>query len=61
MNLHIRYGQMSLALLAQAVIHQLRTRLGEPSCMWDTGHLARDLLQALEADVRVKGDTILAT
>jgi hypothetical protein len=26
----IRYGQMSLALVAQALIHQLRHRLGQP-------------------------------
>lgn len=61
MNLHIRYGQMSMALIAQTVIHQLRTRLGEPYCTWDANHLARDLFHALEADVRVKGDTILVT
>jgi hypothetical protein len=30
MALHVRYGQMSMALLAQAAIHQLRMRLGEP-------------------------------
>lgn len=61
MNLNIRYGQMSLALIAQAVIHQLRTRLGEPYCTWDADHLSRHLFFALEADVRVKGDTILVT
>jgi hypothetical protein len=61
MNLDIRYGQMSLALIAQTVLHQLRMRLGEPYCTWDADHLARDLLFALEADVRVKGDTILVT
>jgi len=61
MNLNIRYGQMSLALIAQTVIHQLRTRLGEPYCTWDADHLARDLFFALEGDVRVKGDTILVT
>jgi len=61
MNLNIRYGQMSLALIAQTVLQQLRTRLGEPYCIWDADHLARDLLFALEADVRVKGDTILVT
>ena len=61
MNLNIRYGQMSLALIAQTVIHQLRTRLGEPYCTWDADHLARDLFFALEGDVRVKGDTIVVT
>jgi hypothetical protein len=61
MNLNIRYGQMSMALIAQTVIHQLRTRLGEPYCTWDADHLSRDLFHALEADVRVKGNTILVT
>jgi len=61
MNLNIRYGQMTLALIAQTVIHQLRARLGKPYCTWDANHLARDLFFALEADVRVKGDTILVT
>ena len=61
MNLHIRYGQMSMALIAQAAIHQLRRRLGEPYCTWDADHLANDLFFALEADVRVKNNTILVT
>jgi hypothetical protein len=61
MNLNIRYGQMTLALIAQTVIHQLRTRLGEPYRTWDADHLARDLFFALEGDVRVTDDTILVT
>lgn len=61
MNLHIRYGQMTMALIAQAAIHQLRGRLGEPYCRWDAAHLAKDLFFALEGDVRVTDDTILVT
>jgi len=61
MNLNIRYGQMTLALIAQAVIHQLRVRLGEPFCHWDANHLAQDLFFRLEGDVRVHQDTILVT
>jgi len=61
MNLNIRYGQMTLALLAQAAIHQLRTRLGEPYSKWDANHLAKDLFFALEGDVRVTEDTIIVT
>ena len=39
MNLHIRYGQMTMALIAQAVLHRLRRRLGEPydECVLPTG------------------------
>jgi hypothetical protein len=44
-NLHIRYGQMTLALIAQAAIHRLRQRLGQPICSWDANHLAKDLFQ----------------
>jgi hypothetical protein len=61
MNLNIRYGQMTMALVAQAVIHQLRTRLGAPYNTWDANHLAHDLFFALEGDVRVKDNTILVT
>jgi hypothetical protein len=61
LNLHIRLGQMTMTLLAQALIHQLRQRLGAPFNQWDSVHLARDLLGGLEGDVRVQQDTILVT
>lgn len=61
MNLHIRYGQMTLALIAQAAIRQLRTRLGEPFSTWDANHLSQDLFFRLEGDVRVTHDTIIVT
>lgn len=60
-NLHIRYGQMTMALLAQAAIHQLRTRLSAPYATWDANHLAKDLFFRLEGDVRVTSDTIVVT
>ena len=61
LNLNIRFGQMTMALLAQAVTHQLRQRLGEPVSGWDATHLSKDLLQGLDGDVRVSEDTILVT
>jgi hypothetical protein len=61
LNLNIRYGQMTMALVAQAAIHQMCQRLGEPFSHWDASHLARDIFGALEGDVRVKDDTILVT
>jgi hypothetical protein len=61
LNLHIRLGQMTMALVAQALIHQLRQRLGAPFDQWDSPHLAKDLLGGLEGDVRVHQDTILVT
>jgi hypothetical protein len=60
-NLNIRYGQMTMALLAQAAIHQLRQRLSEPVKTWDAANLARNYLAGLEGDVRVDDDTIIVT
>ena len=61
LNLNIRYGQMSLALLAQAALHGLRQRLGEPWRNAEASCLARDLFEALDGDIRVHEDTILVT
>jgi hypothetical protein len=61
MNLHIRYGQMTLALVAQAIIHQFRQRLGDPYGAWDAQHLAKDVFNGLDGDIRVSHDTILVT
>ena len=61
LNLHIRYGQMTMALMAQAVLHQFRQRLGAPYQSWDAVHLAQAVFSGLEGDVRVQEDTILVT
>jgi len=61
LNLHVRYGQMTLALIAQALIHQFRQRVGTPYQSWEATHLARAVFTGLEGDVRVIGDTILVT
>jgi hypothetical protein len=60
-NLHIRYGQMSLSLIAQAVTQQLRQRLDPPQSGWTCRTLADKLLSGLEGDIRVEGDTIIVT
>jgi hypothetical protein len=61
LNLDIRYGAMSFALIAQTVLHQTRQRLGEPFRTWDAQHFADHLLAALDGDIRVHDDTILVT
>ena len=61
LNLNIRLGQMVMALLAQALIHQLRQRLGAPYNQWDSVHLAQDIFAGLEGDLRVEKDTIVVT
>jgi hypothetical protein len=60
-NLNIRYGHMTMALVAQAVLRRLRLSLGETVANWDAKHLAKDVLQGLEGDVRVAADTIVVT
>ena len=61
MNLNIRYGKMTMALIAQAVIHQLRERLPEPYSQWDADHMAKHIFHGLEGDVRVTDETIVVT
>lgn len=61
LNLNIRYGQGTMALLAQGAIHQLRQRLGKPQSDWDAAHLAKDIFNGLDGDIRVANDTITVT
>jgi len=61
MNLHIRYAHMTMALFAQAAIHQFRQRLGEPYSGWDAKHLGKDVFHGLQGDIRVWKDTIVVT
>jgi hypothetical protein len=60
-NLNIRYGQMTMALIAQAAIDRLRKRLASPATNWDARHMATAYFTGLEGDVRVEGNTILVT
>ncbi len=61
LNLNIRYGQLTLALVAQAALHQLRQRWGEPFRQWDALHLARNFFEGIEGDIRVEHQTIIVT
>ena len=61
LNLNIRHAQMSMSLVAQAALHQLRERLGEPYASWDAKHFARAILTGMDGDIRVWDDTIIVT
>ena len=39
----------------------MRQRLGRPFEKWDSQHLANDIFNGLEGDIRVKHDTIVVT
>lgn len=61
LNLNIRYGRASFALIAQSALYQLRQRLGAPYAQWAAEHLARDLFERLDGDLRVYRDTLVVT
>lgn len=61
LNLHIRFGQMSLALMAQTVCDQFRKRLGDPVASWDASHFASAIFRGIDGDIRVSDNTILVT
>lgn len=60
-NLNVRYGKQSLALLAQAAAHQLKSRLPRPYRQWSAPTLAEKVLTNMEGDIRVKDDKIIIT
>lgn len=61
LNLNIRFGRLSLALIAQAVIYQLRQKLPSVMSNWTTQSIAQKLFKGIDGDIRVKQDTIIVT
>lgn len=60
-NLNIRYGKQTLALIAQAATHQLKSKLPEPYNRWTAASTAQKVLTNMEGDIKVEGDTIIVT
>lgn len=60
-NLNIRYGKMSLALLAQAATYQFRQRLTKPYNRWNAMHLVNAIFNKMDGDIKVNKDTITVT
>ena len=61
LNLNIRYGSMTMALIAQTAIYMMKKRVGDPIVQWDAQHLANDFFHGLEGDVKLREDTIIVT
>jgi hypothetical protein len=61
MDLNIRYGHMTTALIAQAAIERLRRRLGAPYDTWEAPQLARHLFSGIDGDIRVRNNTVVVT
>ena len=61
LNLHIRFAKLTMALIAQAAIYQLRTKLPDEIKNWTAESMARKLFTGIDGDLRVKNDTIIVT
>lgn len=61
LNLNIRYGKMTMGLIAQAAIYKLRQKLSKPYRTWTAKHLAQSLFFSTDGNIRVKNDTIIVT
>ena len=61
LNLNIRFGRLSIALIAQAVISELRQKLPQNVKNWTAESIGRKFLAAIDGDVRVHRDTIIVT
>lgn len=61
LNLNIRYGKLSLGLIAQAVVYQFRQKLPKPYIRWNAEHVAKSIFSGIDGDLRVKNDTIIVT
>jgi len=60
-NLNVRYGKMSLAMIAQAAACQFRQKLPNPYKRWNAAHLADAVFSKFDGAVSVKDDTIYVT
>ena len=61
LNLNVRYGKMSLALIAQAASYQFRKKLPKPYRQWTADTLADSIFRGIDGDIKVVDDTIIVT
>lgn len=61
LNLNIRFGRLSMALIAQAAIYQLRQKLPIGIKNWTAETMAKNFFKGIDGDIRVKHDTIVVT
>lgn len=61
LNLNIRFGRLSMALIAQATCYELRKKLPGGIKNWTAESLARKFFNGIDGDIRVKDDTIIVT
>lgn len=61
LNMNIRLGKLSMGMVAQAAIYQLRQKLPHEIKNWTAENLADKLFSSIDGDIRVRNDTIIVT
>jgi len=61
LNLNIRYGKMTLAMITQSLIYKLKEKLPKPYREWETKHFSEMLFKTFNGDIRVKDEKIIVT
>lgn len=61
LNLNIRYGKMTMGLIAQAAIYRFRQKLPGQYRDWTAEHLANEIFLSTEGRIKVKDDKIILT
>lgn len=60
-NLNIRYSKMSLCLISQYIINQLRLKLPSDYRKFEVKHLSDEIFHKFNGDIRVKNEKIIVT
>jgi len=61
LNMNIRYNRLSMALIAQAALYELRKMLPQEMKSWSAQSMAEKLFSRIDGDIRVRNDTIVVT
>lgn len=61
LNMHIRFGRLTMALVAQAAMHQFRQKLPKQMQNWTAKSMGEKFFKGIDGDIRVRQDTIIVT
>jgi hypothetical protein len=61
LNMNIRFGKLSMGMIAQALLYQFRQHLPQEMKNWNAESMAEKLFSSIDGDIRVKNDTIMVT
>lgn len=61
LNMNIRYNKLTMALIAQAALYELRKKLPKEIRNWTAECMAQKFFGGIDGDIRVKNETIMVT